>query len=74
MVAEFDDAYHHPNRRKEVRVLCVNLDREALQILREEIPPGNKHAGQFLSRLLYEHRARKEERQRVREELLAVVQ
>jgi hypothetical protein len=70
---EFDDTYRHKNRRQDIRVLTVSLDREALAILREEIPVGNKHAGAFFSRLLYEHRARKEERQRVREELLTVV-
>jgi len=74
VVAEFDDTFCHRNRRDDVRVLQVNLEKEALAILREEIPRGNKHAGQFLSRLLYEHRARKEERAKMREELLAVVQ
>jgi hypothetical protein len=73
MVAEFDDAYCHKNRRKDIRVVTINLDREALAILREEIPVGSKHGGAFFSRLLYEHRARKEERRKVREDVLAVV-
>jgi hypothetical protein len=74
VVSEFDDTYCHTNRRKDVRVITINLDKEALEILRDELPPGNKHVGAFMSRLLYEHRARREERAKVRAGLLALVE
>jgi hypothetical protein len=52
----------------------MNLDPEALEILRAYCPAGSRQLGEFVSRLLIDRRARDEERQRMREELLAVVQ
>ena len=59
------DDYAHPGRRPEVRVVSINLSREALAIVREECPVGSKHLGQFFDRVLFEYRARKEERARL---------
>jgi hypothetical protein len=39
------------------------LDKDALAVLREEAPTVKSY-GPFLARLLHEHRARREERQR----------
>ena len=51
--------------------MCLTLDRDAYALLREHAPT-QKGYGRFLSRLIYEHVARLEERQRVKEELRSV--
>ena len=51
------------------------LDKDALAVLREEAPTVKSY-GPFLARLLHEHRARREERQRreqAREQALPAV-
>jgi hypothetical protein len=51
-------------------VVPVNftIDREAAELLRQ-LAPSSRVRGRFISRLLYEHVARQEERQRVRAQL-----
>jgi hypothetical protein len=46
-------------RPEKVRFLSLSLDREAIAILHAEAPTSKAH-GRFLSRLLYEHKARKD--------------
>jgi hypothetical protein len=60
--------------REGKRVCAVNftLEREALEILRRHTPNPRGY-GHFLSRLLYEYRARQEERERIQKQLAEVV-
>ena len=60
----------HKGRRPGVLVVQVNLDPEALGILRTYCPKGNKQLGEFVSRLLIDWRARDEERAKMRGEVL----
>jgi hypothetical protein len=52
--------------------LSLSLDREAAALL-AHWAPTKKARGRFLSRLLYEHDARMEERQKVRQALEPVL-
>jgi hypothetical protein len=60
--------------RQGVRVAAINLTMptDAIEILRECAPTPRGH-GDFLARLLYEFRARQDERRRVLEQLQVVV-
>ena len=53
-------------REDGVRIVSLNLrmDRDAYELLRE-LAPGKRTHGRFLSRLVYEHAVRLEERERV---------
>jgi hypothetical protein len=73
MDAFLDPTRVQKGRKRGVLVIQINLDPEALEILRTYCPEGNKQVGQFVSRLLVDRRARDEERQRLRRELLALV-
>ena len=55
-------------------VVPVNftLDREAVELLRR-FAPGVRAHGRFLSRLIFEHAARQEERKRLHEQLNAAL-
>jgi hypothetical protein len=55
-------------KRRAAGVVQVNfsLDKEAYELLREEAPTTRTY-GMFLSRLLHEHRARREERARLQQ-------
>ncbi len=46
----------------------LSLDREVAELL-ERFAPNKRARGRFLSRLIYEHVARQEERQRLRQAL-----
>ncbi len=48
--------------RGDVKPLNINLDGDAFRILRATVPKSR--TGQFLSRLIFEYQAVKEERQR----------
>ena len=50
----------------------LTLDRDAYELLREQAP-AKKGYGRFVSRLIYEHHARQEERQRLRQQVAAVI-
>jgi hypothetical protein len=56
------------------RVIALNLrmDLDAYELLRQ-LSPGPRTHGRFLARLLYEHQARADERQRILEQLQVVV-
>lgn len=54
------------NRREDKVVTALTLDKEARAILDQEAT--GKVKGAFVSRLLYEHRARTEERRRLSED------
>jgi hypothetical protein len=60
--------------RQVVKVVKVNLTLpcEAYELIRQ-FSPTRRGYGDFLSRLLFEHAARVEERQRLRQELMAAV-
>ena len=53
------DSQHQPSKE-----LNFRLDLAALEILERFAPPGSHMKGRFLSRLIYEHAVRVEERQR----------
>jgi hypothetical protein len=55
-------------RRADAAVLNVTLDREAKELLQQWAP--GKQMGAMVARLIYEHQARQEERQRIAQELL----
>jgi hypothetical protein len=57
---------------KRVAAINITMPTDAIAILREYAPTPRGH-GDFLSRLLYEFRAREEERCRIREQMCAVV-
>jgi len=71
-VLEPDQPY--AGRRLDATVLNTTLDSEAVEILHQYAPRGRKSTGAFLSRLLYEHQSRVEERKRLKAELGAVLQ
>ena len=50
-------------------VACVNfsLEKPALELLYHYSAPGRRTMGKFIGRLVFEHHAREEERQRSRE-------
>jgi len=50
----------------------LTLDKDAYELLQQQAP-AKKAYGRFLSRLIYEHQARQEERRRVREQMVAVL-
>ena len=50
----------------------LTLDRDAYELLREQAP-AKKGYGRFVSRLIYEHCVRQEERQRRREHIQIVL-
>jgi len=60
-------------RRSDCVVVNITFDREALSILKQHCPPGRKGTGRLLGRLLYEHAARLEERQRLQERLVSIL-
>ena len=53
--------------------LSLSLDREAAELL-TKFAPTAKARGRFLSRLLYEHQTRLEERRRLRQALEPVLE
>jgi hypothetical protein len=57
----------YSGRRFDCFVINTTLDADAMDILRRYAPPGRKATGRFLARLLYEHNAREQERQRLKE-------
>jgi hypothetical protein len=59
-----DEAY--AGRRFDAVVINATIDVQAATILHHYCPPGRKGTGKFLSRLLYEHDAREQERVRLR--------
>jgi hypothetical protein len=63
---------HYVGRRASVRPVNVSLDHEAAELL-DRVAPSPKTRGQFLARLLYEHAARLEERQRLLAEMQPAV-
>jgi hypothetical protein len=56
------------------RIIAVNfsLPQEALEILQRR-SPSRRSYGNFVARLLFEHEARQEERQRLQQQTAAVV-
>jgi hypothetical protein len=57
----------YSGRSPDVAVVNFVLHKDALAILGRYCKPGRKCMGQFMSRLLFEHDARMEERRRLRE-------
>ena len=57
----------NPGRARGVTVVALSLDIEAYQCLKE-MAPTTKSYGAYLSRLVFEERARREERQRLLQE------
>lgn len=65
------EPYSH--RRIDAVVINTTLDAEAVEVLRQYCPPGRKATGKFFARLLYEFEARQQERQRMRQQVMALV-
>jgi hypothetical protein len=63
----------YSTRRPDAVVVNTTLDADAVEVLKRYCPPGRKATGKFLARLLFEHDARQQERQRVRERMDAVL-
>jgi hypothetical protein len=55
----------YSTRRADAIVLNFTMDEEAVRKLRKYVPKGMRNTGAFLARLIYEHDARMEERQRL---------
>ena len=60
-VAKQDVNDPHPGRAENIRVVALSLDKAAAKILRSVASSG-KGYGQYVSRLIFEERARQEER------------
>jgi hypothetical protein len=60
-------AEHYTGRSDSIVPVNFSLDREAAELLRR-VAPGMRTRGRFISRLIFEHAARQEERQRIREQ------
>jgi len=65
-----------PPTRRRADAIAVNmtLDREVVTLLKQLCPPGRKGTGRLVGRLVYEHVARQEERQRLHERLVTVLE
>ena len=64
----------YSGRRSDAVVMNTTLDAEAAEVLRQYCPPGRKATGRFLTRLLDEHDARQHERQRMRQQVVALME
>jgi hypothetical protein len=62
----------YAGRSPDVVPLNISLEREAARLIRL-LSPTTKGMGRFVSRLVFEHVARLEERQRLRDKVLAAV-
>jgi hypothetical protein len=64
-----------PRRRKAGTVaMTITFDFDAAILLRELCPPKHRTTGRLLGRLLFEHVARMEERQRMRQRVVSVIE
>jgi hypothetical protein len=63
----------YAGRRPDAEAINLTVDREAAAILRACSGPSGKRMGAFVGRLLYEHQAREEERQRIAQQMQAVL-
>ena len=61
----------YAGRREDVAVVNLSMDRAAAELLRHYA--GGKTMGRFVARLMYEYHARQEERQRLREQMVAIL-
>jgi hypothetical protein len=63
----------YAGRRDAAVVLNMTIDREAANYLRQFVSGERRTMGRFVARLIYEHVARLEERQRMLERVTAAV-
>jgi hypothetical protein len=68
-----DQNHPYAGRVPGVRPINVTIDKEAYELLRQQAP-AKKAYGRFLSRLIYEHDARQQERQRLREQMRSLME
>ena len=61
----------YTGRRPDIAPLNISLDREASDLIRTWAGGTGKTLGRFVSRLVYEERARREERARMQQEAVA---
>jgi hypothetical protein len=66
------DGEPYAGRRPDIKPLNISLDREAADLVRQWAGDGGKVLGRFMSRLVFEERARREERARLRQEAVTV--
>jgi len=64
-----DPQQPYSGRSLSARVINITLQEEEVALLKQFCPPGKKGTGRFLGRLIFEHAARLEERQRVQHAL-----
>lgn len=60
-------------RRADAIVINTTLEAEAAEILMQYCPPGRKATGKLIARVLYECDGRQQERQRRRQQVMALV-
>ena len=63
-----NEALDYPPRRADIAQVNFSIDREARTLL-NQYAGGGKAIGRFVTRLVYEHRAREEERARLQQVL-----
>jgi hypothetical protein len=73
MPKTLEPGQRYSGRRADAVVVNTTIDRSAAVVLRKYCPEGRKGMGKFLSRLLYEHDAREQERLRLREHIREVI-
>jgi hypothetical protein len=73
MPKTLEPGQRYSGRRVDAVVVNTTIDRSAAVVLRKYCPEGRKGMGRFLSRLIYEHDAREQERLRLREHIREVI-
>jgi hypothetical protein len=71
MARRLEPGEPYTGRRTDIAVINCSVDRDAATLLRQYA--GGKTLGRFVSRLVYEHHARQQERGRVREQITTVL-
>jgi hypothetical protein len=65
------DGEPYAGRRPDIKPVNISLDREAADLIRLWAGDSGKVLGRFVSRLVFEERARREERTRLTQEAVA---
>jgi hypothetical protein len=72
MPPKLAEGQSYVGHREDVAVLNVSLPKDAELLLRKY--SGGKTIGRFVARLVYEHDARQQERQRLREQMRSLME
>jgi hypothetical protein len=71
MARRLEPGAPYAGRRADIAVINCSVDRAAATLLRQYA--GGKTLGRFVSRLVYEHHARQQERVRVHEQIATIL-